>query len=349
MSCIHFDKMYQYSFSSELVKQTRDLNKLLTLEIELSRKCNYKCRYCYSDAGIPLDKELKIAELFEVVNQAKELCVRTIVIIGGGEPLLYPHIKELIKYIFSKGIGMILFTNGSQLDREMADYLYMYRVFPVLKANGIRPKTMNWLCGVPFAYTSFVRALSNLMSAGYDKAENSIGISTVICCQNYEEIVPLWKWVRDNKMIPYFERVTPQGRAKNNDLDISSNRLKEIFDKLAIIDKRDYGIKWDSTHPPIAGSTCERHYYSLYVKSNGDVVPCSGIDLPVGNVRDSCLKDIIINSDVIQQLRHIEINIIGKCLQCDLHNKCYGCRGSAYAHYNDYLAEDPLCWRNIED
>lgn len=349
MSCINFDKIFKYSFSNELIKQTRDLDKLLTLEIELSHKCNYKCNYCYSAAGSPLSNELTITELFQVVDEAKELCVRTIVIIGGGEPLLYPHIKKLIKYIFTKGINIILFTNGSQLDMEMAKYLYEYRVFPVLKANGIKPKTMNWLCGVPFAYTTFIRALSNLVCAGYNRDENNIGISTVICRQNYDEIVPLWKWVRDNKMIPYFERVTPQGRARDNNLEISPHKLKEIFDKLASIDKKDYGIKWDSSHPPIAGSSCERHYYSLYIKSNGDVIPCSGIDFTVGNVRDDCLQDIITGSNVIQQLRHIEMNITGKCLQCDLHFKCYGCRGNAFLYYNDYLAEDPLCWRNVGD
>lgn len=348
MSCMNFEKNYKYSFSKNLIKQTRDLNKLLTLELELSHMCNYKCRYCYSSAGAPLHNEMTLTELFNVVDQAKELCVRTIVIIGGGEPLIYPHIKKLIKYIFSKGINMILFTNGSNIDADMAEFLYTYDVFPVLKANGLKPKTMNWLCGTSNAYQTFLRALSNLIKAGYNNHGRSIGISTVICQQNYDEIVTLWKWVRNHNMIPYFERVTPQGRAKNNNLEVSPEDLKRIFDILSQIDRECYGIEWDSSHPPIAGSSCERHLYSLYVKSNGDVIPCSGIELVVGNVRNDKLQDIIIGSKVIQELRHIENTIKGKCLKCDLHGECYGCRGSAYSYYGDHLAQDPLCWRRVE-
>jgi len=317
MSCLNFDENYKYSFSKEMIIQIRDLNKLLTLELELSHECNYSCKYCYSSAGKKLDNELSFTEVCEIVDQAQNLGVQTIVIIGGGEPLLYPHLKDLITYIFSKQISIILFTNGSCLDKEMADFLWTHDVFPVLKVNGIRPKTINWLCGNPQAYKYFIKAISNLQSAGYTKEKNKIGISTIICRQNYDEILPLWKWVRSNNLIPYFERVSPQGRATKYNMEITTEELKEVFDRLSETDHRDYNIQWESNHPPIAGSSCNRHFYSLYVKSNGDVIPCSGIDYTVGNVRNSSLQNIIIESEVLQDLRHIDEKIKGKCKDCD--------------------------------
>lgn len=346
MSCINFDKTFKYSFTKELIEQTRDLDKLLTLELELSHECNYRCKYCYSVAGKKLQNELTLSEIMYVIDQAQDLWVRTIVIIGGGEPLLYPYIKEIIKYIFSRRINIIIFTNGSCLSKELAKFLYSYGVFPVLKANGITPKTMNWLCGTPDAYTNFIRALDNLYEAGYTKGDMPIGISTIICRQNYEEIIPLWRWVRDSGLIPYFERVTIQGRAKNNNLKVSSIELKNIFDELSSIDREEYNNEWESVHPPIAGSSCRRHYYSLYIKADGNVIPCSGIDLAVGNIRDELLQNIISQSEIIQELRHIDDKIKGKCRNCDLSKNCYGCRANAYMFYGDYLEEDPLCWRN---
>lgn len=346
MTCMNFDKTYKYSFSKELIEQTRDLDKLLTLELELSYECNYRCRYCYSMAGKKTADELTLSEIMNIVDQAQTLCVRTIIIIGGGEPLLYPYIKEVVKYIFAKGISIIIFTNGACLDEKMAVFLYSYGVFPVLKVNGVTPKTMNWLCGISDAYTNFIRALNNLYGAGYMRENLAIGISTIICRQNYDEIVPLWKWVRNNGLIPYFERVTNQGRARDNDLEVSSAELKNIFDQLSSIDKEIYNHKWESSHPPIAGSSCNRHYYSLYIKANGNVIPCAGIDLAVGNIRNESLQNIICQSKVIQELRHVNDFIKGKCRNCDLMDNCYGCRASAYMHYGDYLEEDPLCWRN---
>lgn len=344
MSCLNFEDTFQYSFSKDLIFQTRDLNKLLTLDLELSHKCNYACKYCYTGAGTSMEKELSVEEIKVVIDQACALGVNTIIVIGGGEPLIYPYIKDILLYIAEKGIHIVLFTNGAALDKTMAGFLYHYNIFPVVKINGVRPKTINWLCGHKGAYQNFLRAMTNLRLAGYFTKKNLLGISTVICRQNYNEIIPLWNWARENGIIPYFERVSPQGRAQEYDLCISQIELKQLFEQLARIDKESFGLTWQAVNPPIAGSSCNRHFYSLYVKANGDVIPCAGIDLPVGNVRDQALQDIISFSTVIQDLRHADQRVKGKCHSCDRNDLCYGCRGNAYQLTNDYLAEDPNCW-----
>lgn len=345
MSCLDFINNFTYGFSKEAIFQARDSNKLLTLDLELSRICNYNCKYCYSSAGVQLDKELSYMELCDIVDQAESLGVQSIVIVGGGEPLLYPYLKNIISYIFEKQIRIVLFTNGALLDKDMSHFLREHNVFPVLKANGISPKTINWLCGNTRAYVNFMDAVSCLQDVGYTDREGTFGISTIICRQNYNEIVPLWKWCRENKLIPYFERLCPQGRALRHNMQISTKELEDIFYKLFQLDKKEYNILWDAVHPPIAGASCSRHYYSLYIKSNGDAIPCSGIDIPVGNIREKELQQIIMGSNVIQDLRHIDSFIKGKCKHCDDADECYGCRGNAYQICGDYLAEDPLCWK----
>ena len=346
MSCLNFNNSFTYDFSNKTIFQIRDLDKLLTLEIELSLACNYSCKYCYASAGQKGPSELSLSELKGVVDQAHEMGVQTIIIIGGGEPLLYPHIKEIIAYIFSKSMNIVLFTNGSLIDIDMAKYLLQHNVFPVIKVNGINPQTINWLCGNKNAYRHFIRALYNLEAAGYAEQNSRIGISTIICRQNYSEIIPLWRWVRDSKFIPYFERVSPQGRALKNDLQVSVDDLKKLFEELSEVDRTNYNIIWESNHPPIAGASCNRHYYSVYIRANGDVIPCSGIDCVVGNIRITSLQDIISNSKVIQQLRHINETVKGKCKRCESKTLCYGCRGNAYQMTGDFLAEDPFCWKS---
>lgn len=344
MGCLSIEANYDYAFSEELISKTRDLNKLLTLELELSRTCNYRCRYCYTEAGTSLTDELSYEELCDVVDQAKELGARTIILIGGGEPLLYKELKAMIKYISMKGLDIILFTNGSCMNTEIAKYLYEYNVFPVLKVNGLKPKTVNWLCDNSKAYRSEVQALICLEEAGYLRSDRKIGISTIICRQNYSDIIPLWKWARENNAIPYFERVIPQGRALENDLCISKEELRKMYRQLQQLDRENYNIIWENDYMPIAGVKCNRHYYSIYVNADGSVQPCSGVDLIAGNIREQRLSDIIRESAVIQDLRHIDRNIRGKCHSCSKITDCYGCRGNAYQMERDYLASDPLCW-----
>ena len=76
-------------------------------------------------------------------------------------------------------------------------------------------------------------------------------------------------------------------------------------------------------------------------------MPCVGINVPVGNIRERKLKDILGDSEIIQDLRNFRYKIKGPCGKCDKADNCYGCRGAAYQLTGDYLASDPLCWKNI--
>jgi radical SAM protein with 4Fe4S-binding SPASM domain len=158
----------------------------------------------------------------------------------------------------------------------------------------------------------------------------------------------MWEWLKNKNIIPYFEMVTPQGRAKkNNSIGIDSQQAKELFYRIQEIDREKFDSNW-APQPPLVGGECLRHLYSCVVNANGDVQPCVGVTIAVGNVREKKLSDIIKNSEVIQELRNYKKNIKGPCRQCDKLEKCYGCRGTAYQLTGDYLASDPSCWNNVE-
>lgn len=333
-------------FTKDEIKEARDSNGLLTLDIELSRLCNFKCKYCYISENIPLKDELSFNEICNVIEQGQTLGVKKIIIVGGGEPLLYPKLKDIIQVLSTKGISIVMFTNGTGLNKELAEFLYIHKVGIAIKYNSQKPDIQNYLSGIEEAEVIISEAIKNLKTAGYTVDNNLLGISSVISKYNYDEIPIMWRWARDSNILPYFEVLTPQGRGRNEDLHVSAERLEKLFNQLCEIDEKEYGIKWDSIHPPIAGMSCNRHLYSCYIKSDGTVQPCSGIDLSVGNIREDSLKNIIGTSSVIKELRNPDQFVKGECGDCDLKSSCYGCRGAAYQVYNDYLAPDPLCWHN---
>jgi radical SAM protein with 4Fe4S-binding SPASM domain len=77
-------------------------------------------------------------------------------------------------------------------------------------------------------------------------------------------------------------------------------------------------------------------------------MPCVGVNMPVGNIREKKLKEILADSEVIQNLRDFRYKIKDPCGKCDDADHCYGCRGAAYQLTGDYLAADPLCWKNAD-
>jgi radical SAM protein with 4Fe4S-binding SPASM domain len=78
------------------------------------------------------------------------------------------------------------------------------------------------------------------------------------------------------------------------------------------------------------------------------VQSCVGITIPIGNVRQQRLKDILRDSEVVQDLKSFKEMIKGPCGECSKYEECYGCRGTAFQLTGDYLASDPLCWKNLD-
>ena len=155
-----------------------------------------------------------------------------------------------------------------------------------------------------------------------------------------------WRWARERGIVPYIEMITFQGRAqKRRDLNVSVERLRDLFERLSEIDRTEYGHVWEA-HPPVAGLSCSRHEYSCTVTANGFVQPCTGVDVHVGNIRHQSLSEILASSPVVASLRQCRTLIKGACRDCDQLPQCYGCRGMAYHITGDFLASDPLCWRN---
>ena len=336
----------ELGFTDNDIMKCLERKGLLSIELEFTKKCNLRCLYCYANAGESVENELSIDEIKSVIRQAKEMGAMKIILLGGGEPLIYHGLLDVVRYIISIGLQQVLFTNGTFITKKMARFLFKNRVAVVIKSNSLKPEVQDKLAGVTGAFTNIRKGLQHLMEAGYPDNDIMLGIQTVICRQNIDELPAMWIWARQNGIVPYFETLKQQGRAKeNNDLIVSMDEVKAVFELIERIDKDEFNIIWKA-RPTIAAFSCKRHLYSCLVNSQGFVQPCTGIDILVENVREKPLKEIIGSSHVIMDLRNIYEKIEGTCKGCEYNYECYGCRGNAYQITGNYLASDPTCWRS---
>ncbi len=336
---------FNLEFTEEEIQEAVAQNRLLSMEIEFSRRCNFGCSYCYVPTKEELANELSEEELRDAIRQAKGLGAGKIIILGG-EPSIYPKLCEMILFIKEEGLGIEMFTNGTGVTPDLAKFLAKNKVRVVLKQNSRNEATQDRLAGKIGAFKIIKNALQNLKEAGYPSDDAFLAISTVICQQNIAELPDLWQQLRDQDIEPYFEIITPQGNAKQNTwLEVPTADLQILFAKLAEIDKKKYGRAWEP-QPPLAGNRCMRHQVSCVVTSAGNVMPCVGVTIAIGNLREQPLAEIIKNSEVINNLKNFRKTIKGKCRTCEKASECYGCRGAAYQVTGDYLASDPTCWLN---
>lgn len=88
--------------------------------ISLSHKCTYRCQMCgvvkiLNGYELPEDK---LRKTFDTIADWKRDCV---VLLTGGEVLLRKDIFDIINYSVSKGLKTEAVSNGSLIDRNMAD------------------------------------------------------------------------------------------------------------------------------------------------------------------------------------------------------------------------------------
>lgn len=155
-----------------------------TLRIVLTTQCNYKCKYCFAEGEenkqiriIPLEK------LKPILKKAKEFGIDKIKLTGG-EPLLYPRMKELLAYIREIDIPYVdLTTNISLLNERNISLLNQYHVNALtLSLNTLEKEKYEYLSG----FSDFELVKENLQRT-IEKFTGKIRVNCVIFDEKYNE------------------------------------------------------------------------------------------------------------------------------------------------------------------
>jgi radical SAM protein with 4Fe4S-binding SPASM domain len=335
-----------YTYDPQDAYRARDENRLLAIRLETNRSCNLRCRYCYAEGGERLKNELNAKTLANVVSQAKEMGVHSVVVIGGGEPTIHPQFRELISFIHSLNIVPTIFTNTITVSTELAKFLYANNASVMGKLDSLHAELQDFLAGCRGAFGRIQRGLKNLIEAGFTQVEDPhrlrLGVSCVTNRLNLGEIEQIWHFCRQQNIFPNLEVLTPTGRAKQQltDYFITHEEIRDYKLRLLEIDRSCYGYDW-LPYTPLPGSGCLQHLYSLYVTIEGNVRPCAPTKFdenPVlrhrgiypHNILKRPLREIY-DDPLFQYVRNIDRYLDGKCRSCEHLSECIGCRGYAYS------------------
>jgi MoaA/NifB/PqqE/SkfB family radical SAM enzyme len=323
--------------------------QLLAIDIHMSNRCNFRCPGCYRDAGDALSSELNMNECKDILCQSKELGAKTWIVTGSGEPFLDAKLPPLIKFANSIGINVVVFTNNSCITRRTASWIFKQDVSVIAKLNSFEPSIQDFIVGVTGAHKKILRGLKNLISAGMNRESPSrLGIDSVIIKQNYAEIPKIFRFCRDNNIVPYITTELHGGRGVNNasKIDASTEKIKEIFFKLRDIDRSEYAFEWEPHPPVVAGGSCKKILYQIFVGPSGEIGVCPGLGIAdLGNIRNVSLKDIL-KSDLINKIRHPE-KFFQPCVLCSRKGikKCTGgCLLSKHSAGNLWGEDPQCCW-----
>lgn len=103
-----------------IIKKLREekLAQPIVMSIMPTENCNLNCVFC-SMAHRDKYPNLSLSLIKQVVNKLHQRGLKAVIISGGGEPLLYPQINELVEYLYSKKLEIGLITNGILLSQKL--------------------------------------------------------------------------------------------------------------------------------------------------------------------------------------------------------------------------------------
>lgn len=164
----------------------------MTLELYPTLACNLDCRFCdTTDRHQPPMAELSGQRLLEIVDEAAELGVRRVFVLGGGEPLLRKDTPALLHRIKARGMEGVLTTNGTLLSPALCEQLIADQWEEVqVSIDGPSPEIHDRLRGQAGAFKRTVRNACRLSHARRDRGLPGprLALHFVLTNQNHQSL-----------------------------------------------------------------------------------------------------------------------------------------------------------------
>jgi radical SAM protein with 4Fe4S-binding SPASM domain len=138
----------------------------LTGSLEVTFRCNLRCAHCYVGdfrSGIPAQQEMSTTEIYCFLDEITEAGCLSL-LLTGGDPLVRPDFLDIYTYAKQKGLLVTIFTNGTLLTSQIADYLAEWPPFGIeITLYGATAETYERVTGIPGSYARALRGIDLLV------------------------------------------------------------------------------------------------------------------------------------------------------------------------------------------
>lgn len=341
--------------------------ELKWLAWEVTRRCNLSCIHCRSSSCFTASQhpDCSLDQAFRLLEDIA--CVASpVIVLTGGEPLLRRDIFEIASYGTTLGFRMALATNGTLVTPEVCEKIIASGIQIVsLSLDGSNASIHDNFRQQPGAFDETIKATEY-----FKKFNIPFLINSSISERNKHDIPNMCSKAKAlGARAWYMFMIVPTGRGA----DIMTELVKPK-DYQALLEWH-YAMEKEEDEI-LVRPTCAPQYYrirfekmreeNLNVRSrplsfspggnkgclagqtialidvDGNVLPCSYLSIPAGNVHKQPFYDIWQSSKLFKKFRDYS-SYKGRCGSCEFIKVCGGCRARAYALKGDYLAEEPFC------
>jgi len=212
------------------------------LMLEPLFRCNLECIGCgkIQKPNEILKKYLSVEDCMKAANE----CGAPIVSIAGGEPLIHPHIVEIVKGLVDQGRYVYLCTNALLLERYLDQMPKSKRLTFSIHLDGMK-EHHDHICAEEGVYDKAIAAIKVAKSRGFRVTTNTTffdGVTVEEAEKFLDHVQPLD--VDGMTVASAFQY--PDAPTQNN--FFGRQRTQEFFKEL--LAKNDNGRRWNFNHSP---------------------------------------------------------------------------------------------------
>jgi AdoMet-dependent heme synthase len=317
----------------EMTAKALKLNIPLSVQLDLTYRCNERCVHCYLDHHD--HGEMTTAEIKHLMDEMAEAGV-FILTLSGGEIFLRKDFFELLEYARRERMFCVkLKTNAILIHEREAARIRDLGVESVqISIYSHRAEVHDAITLIPGSLKRSVDAIRFLKSQGL-----RVVIANVLMVQNMQD----YKGVRalaeelgvectlDPTITPMMD-----GDREVLNLGIGNDALRQVFRDAALVGDVDEfcAISTNPDEDALENLPCSAGHTACYVSPYGDVFPCVQFPLPTGNVRKQHFLDIWRHSEQMNDVRSIRVKDLSTCTSCSHVSSCTRCPGLAYLEGN---------------
>lgn len=296
----HFDGIQGWQFRQELITEYNSQGKLLTMDLDIPSSCLLNCAYCFakedayyrSQAG---DKPLSLKRIMEIIKEAKILGLKSIKVVGYGEPFENSEIYNFIRFATELDIHLVIFTAGYTLgknfgDEQAVNFLYQHKVSLMVKYHTLERTKEDSIVGREGYSQKRDRILKLFLGHGGFNSETPprLGLENVIAIKNIQELAAIYEYFKIFRNIHVdIDPPIPVGRTKNREqaenIGLKEDSLLELYKLIYSINGR-YKLPFLGVSPFIGNPPCSQLPNGIYLTLSGKVMSCCGGSEEYGNV-----------------------------------------------------------------
>lgn len=316
----------------DIKKFYSDRNLFYMVMIELTSKCNYRCKHCYIDSNNR--NNLSYIEVCKLLDELRKIGVYEIQFTGG-EIFLLDYTMDILKYARKLFFKVSILTNLSLVSDKHIEELNLIGVENVSTTLFSMKDNIN--DSITGGKGSATRVIDNCIKMS--KTTNiNVEIKTVVMKANVNEYKDIERFCRKNNIkFLATEGLFPSltGITNPRVLGMDYENLKNNIESL---DKIRFGSIFEEKKTENTCICCELHY-SLFIDAKGDIYPCNLWFHKLGNIKENNLEEVW-NNKFLNKIRTTKWKDLNKCWECSYKNNCIRCSGIIENITGNYLSID---------